>query len=204
MIIYGTKGTHLKSGKVINVNCPNCSENSTMNYSIFGKYAHVYWIPFFPYTRLTFMECNHCKMTFEERSFTDEMKTKLGREKEKSGKIFFPFWMFSGVILVGALTLYGFYKSGEDEDNLKEYLKNPKKGDVYHIKLKNEHFSSIRVDSVSKDSLDVTFNDYETDLYSGIDDIDVDKNYTSDSYRVPKTLIIELKKKDSIYDITRK
>ena len=53
MIFYGTNAKNIKNGKVINVQCPNCEQNTSMTYSVFGKYAHVYWVPFIPYKKIT-------------------------------------------------------------------------------------------------------------------------------------------------------
>jgi len=48
MIFFGTRASNINNGKIINADCPNCEVNSTMVYNVFEKYAHVYWIPFFP------------------------------------------------------------------------------------------------------------------------------------------------------------
>lgn len=203
MIFYGTKGTNIRNGQIINTPCPNCNSNATMNYSYFAKYAHIYMIPFFPYTKLLFVECNNCKKTFSEKELSKDMETKLIRENEKNGSVKFPLWTFSGAVIVLLLSGFGIYQSKVDDDNEAKYIKDPKKGDVYFMKLKNGFFTTLRIDEVKKDSLYVTYNNYETDLESGIDKINIDENYKNEKYVCDRKVIEDLFKKDTIYTIER-
>ncbi|MGX7668502.1 hypothetical protein [Flavobacterium pedocola] len=203
MIIYGTKGSNIKNGQIINTECPNCNTKSTMDYSIFGKYAHVYWIPFFPYTKLTFVECGNCKRTFEKNDFTPEITQKLEHEKNKNGKLFFPVWMFSGIAIVALISGFGIYQSNVDDENDKAYLNDPKVNDVYHLKTENGFFTSAKVTNVDKDSVYLSFNTYEINQETGISDIDIAKNYEKESYGISRERITELFKKDTIYSVKR-
>lgn len=202
MIFYGTKASNIKNGQIINVDCPHCETNTSMIYSVFGKYAHVYWIPFFPIGRVTVAECANCKRTYEYSELTPQIQTKLQREKEKEGAKT-PIWMFSGLGIVAVLICIGIYSSGQTEKEEAEYLKNPKAGDVYEMKIENGHFSTARVDKVDKDSVYVTLNDYETDKSSGISEIDVAKNYTIFKVSLSKKMVQNLYEKDSIFAINR-
>jgi hypothetical protein len=203
MIIYGWKGSHLQSGQIKNVNCAHCQTSTSMVFSVFGKYAHIYWIPFFPYSKKTFVECQNCKKTFEEKDFTQELKTKFQRVREQNGSIRFPIWMFSGVLLIASIVGYSYIQDAIHDSKEEDYIKNPKVGDVYHMRLKNGHYSSIRVDKVSRDNLEVALNDYETDYSSDVDDIDVFSNYTKQKINIPTIRLFSLFKQDTIYNIER-
>lgn len=203
MIFYGTRGKLLRNGQLTNINCPHCEKNVSMKYSVFAKYAHIYWIPFFPYAKLTFLECSDCKATLESRSFSPEMKMKLDREKEKNGKIMFPVWMFSWLIIIGLGVAYSYYSGLEDDKKEDVYIKNPKVGDVYHMRLYNGHYSTARVEGVARDSVKITFNDYETEYSSDIDELNVAKNYTKATYTVSAIRLFSLYKKDTIFTIER-
>ncbi|MEC4005667.1 zinc-ribbon domain-containing protein [Flavobacterium sp. SUN052] len=203
MIFYGTKATNLKNGQIINVDCPNCETNVTMKYSVFGKYAHIYWIPLFPTSKITVAECNSCKKTFEYKELPESIKTKFEREKEKN-PVNFPVWMFSGCFVIAALVGFGVYKSNETEKNEAEYIKNPKVGDVYCIKVSDAHFTCSRVDKIVKDSLFLTDNDYETDQTTGIDEIDIAKNYTNQKETLSKKEVQDAYKSEKIFAINRK
>lgn len=204
MIVYGWKGSHIKSGQIINTNCTQCETNTSMIYSIFGQYAHIYWIPLFPYKKKTFVECSNCKKTFDKYTFTDEIKSKIKRENEKNGNSRYPFWMFSGVIIIAGLIGYSYLNDilvDNEEDKL---IKDPKIGDIYHVRLFNGHFSSFRIDKVQRDNLDITLNDYETDLMSSVDEINISENFTNQKINISPLRLYSLYKQDTIYTIERK
>ncbi len=176
MIFYGTKASSIKNGQIINVDCPHCGTNTSMIYSVFGKYAHIYWIPFFPISKITVSECNSCKKTYEYKDLPEGIKIKFQREKEKS-PVKYPIWMFSGLFIIAILVAFGIYTSGETEKQEAEYLKAPKVGDIYRFESNPGFYSTMKVEKVLKDSLHVFLNEMETNKTSGIDDIDKPENY---------------------------
>lgn len=202
MIFYGTKASAIKNGQIINVDCPNCETNSSMIYSVFGKYAHIYWIPLFPIKKITVTECNNCKKTFEYEELPQAIQTKLDREKEKDGAKT-PIWMFSGLFIIATLVAFGIYSSGETEKQEAEYLKAPKVGDIYRFESNPGFYSTMKVESVLKDSLHVFINKVETNKTTGIDDIDKPENY-GELYGYSKAEIRKMYKDKEIYQINRK
>lgn len=201
MIFYGTKASNIKNGQIINVECPNCNTNSSMNYSVFGKYAHIYWIPFFPMSKITVAECNSCKRTYEYKELPDSVKTKILRENEKN-PVKNPIWMFSGLFVIAALVAIGAYTSGETEKKEAEYLKAPKAGDIYRFESNPGYYSTMKVESVTKDSMHVFINDMETNKMSGISDIDKSDNY-KELYSYSIEEIRKMYKTKEIYEINR-
>ncbi|HMI08312.1 MAG TPA: hypothetical protein VK528_12240 [Flavobacterium sp.] len=201
MIFYGTKARNIKNGKLRNVTCPECQTETTMTYSIFGKYAHVYWIPFFPIAKVTVIECDHCKKTFELKSLPETIKKKVEIEKDRD-PVRTPVWFFSGTALVAVLICYGVYTSNRTEADEKIYIKNPKVGDVYSIKVDSNFYSTYKVAEVRKDTLYVFVNDMQTDKMTAIDKIDIPKNY-KEQYAIARKAIEDLYKKEEIYEITR-
>lgn len=202
MIFYGTKASNLKNGQIINVDCPHCETNTSMTYSVFGKYAHVYWIPFFPAGKVTVAECNNCKRTFEFKELPQPIQTKIDRQKEKDG-IKTPIWMFSGLGVVAVLVAIGYVVSGQTEKKEAEYLKAPKVGDVYRFESNKGYYSTMKVETVLKDSLYVLVNDMETNKTSGINDIDKPENY-KELYGYSLKEIRKMYKDNEIYEIDRK
>ena len=201
MIFYGTRASNLKNGQITNVDCPNCQTNTSMIYSVFGKYAHIYWIPFFPISKLTVTECTSCKKTYDYKELPQPIQTKIDREKEKDvAKT--PIWMFSGLILIGVLVAFGAYSSGETEKKEAEYLKAPKIGDIYRFESTAGYYSTMKVESVLKDSLHVYVNEMEVSKQSGISDIDKPENY-KELYGYSIEEIREMYKDKKIYEIDR-
>ncbi len=100
MIIFGSRGTHLYSEEVSPIECSHCSQQTKHRISIFGKYAHIFWIPFFPMGKKGVSECNHCKRTLAPNEMSASLK--LAYQKVSSVTKT-PFWYWSGLILVGVL-----------------------------------------------------------------------------------------------------
>lgn len=202
IFFYGTKASNLKDGQIINVDCPNCDTNVSMIYSIYGKYAHLYWIPFFPIKKVTLAECNSCKKTFEKIELPANIQTKLDREKEKDGGIKTPIWMFSGLILVAAIAILCFYNSHQTDLDSESYVKNPKVGDVYFFNSAEGHYSTMKIDQVSKDSLIIFVNKMEIDSKTDIDKIDIAQNY-KETYSISRKNMLKLYNEKEIYEVKR-
>lgn len=201
LFYYGTKATNLKSGKIVNVDCPNCNTNVSMIFSVFGKYGHLYLIPFFPIKKLTFAECNSCKKTFEQVELSSTIQQKIEREKEKD-KVKTPIWMFSGLFIIAAIAGFISYDSHQTDLNTATFIKNPKVGDVYFFNAENNHYTTMKVNQISKDSVTVFMNEMEIDRKADIDKIDLDKYYKS-KYSISKKDILKLYNQEKIYEIKR-
>ncbi|MDN3673625.1 zinc-ribbon domain-containing protein [Flavobacterium branchiarum] len=201
LFYYGTKASTLKKGQIINVDCPICESNVSMMYSVFGKYAHLYLIPFFPIKKMTYTECNSCKKTFEKFELPSNIQTKLERENEKD-RVSNPIWMFSGLFIIAIIASYGFYSSYETDANSEKYIKNPKIGDIYYVKSSEGFFSTMKVNTVSKDSISALINEMEIDKKTNMDEIDKDQNY-KDAYSFSKKDILKLYNEENIYEVKR-
>lgn len=177
MIFYGTRASNLHNGKINHVTCPNCEKETSMTYSVFGKYAHVYWIPFFPYSKVSITECDSCKRTFEATELPDSIRQKLKVENERHS-IKYPIWFFSGLFIIAALVAIGIYMSGETEKKEKAYLESPQLDDKYEYKTESGYYSIMKISKVTPDSVYFYINDMETNKTSGIYDIDKEKNYS--------------------------
>ena len=61
MIFYGTRASHLLTAPIDQTACAACGTPNALRASIFGRYAHVYWIPLFPIGKVSASECGHCR-----------------------------------------------------------------------------------------------------------------------------------------------
>lgn len=102
MIFYGTNSSRLKDGILSNVECPHCQQQVTMRYSVFGRYAHIYWIPLFPIGKTNVLECTHCKRTYKLRELPERIKQKFEVEKHTG----IPFLHFSGLAIILLVVCY--------------------------------------------------------------------------------------------------
>jgi len=199
MIFYGSKGVHLHSEQVSGVKCSHCEQTSTHTISIYGRYAYVYWIPFFPLGKKGVSECNHCKITLELKEMSESLK--LAHQNVK-GNAKTPIWHWSGLGLVAVIIGISGFLSAQHDKAAITYIDKPLTGDVYEFKP-NEYYSLLKVTSVDQDSVYVISNDYETERQSDLDDIDKASNYTTTPYGISKERIKELFESKKILDVNR-
>lgn len=102
MIIFGQRASKIGTFEA-NGSCDYCNNQGTQQFSVYGKYAHVFWIPTFPMARKAFSECTHCKKTLEKKNFPPEILNQYNKNKGNTKR---PIWHWSGLLLFGLLVLY--------------------------------------------------------------------------------------------------
>lgn len=100
MIVFGGRASNIGNFDIPNSTCSYCEEGDTQRVSVFGKYAHVFWIPMFPIGKKAVAECTHCKRTIEQKEFSPELKSMYKENKHKAKR---PLWHWLGLGLFGAL-----------------------------------------------------------------------------------------------------
>ena len=122
MIFHGSRAPKLGTLPINGTKCSYCQKYETQHVSVFGKYKHIYWIPFFPLGKEVLSECSHCKRTIKKKEFSRQLKDAYELNK---GQIKRPFWHWSGLALVALLA--GFIimpsKANNDLDPRKALLK---------------------------------------------------------------------------------
>lgn len=201
MIFYGTNAKSIKNGKIINVQCPNCEQNTSMTYSVFGKYAHIYWVPFIPYKKVSITECDYCKRTFESGELPQNIVKKLNQDFER-GNTKYPIWMYSGASILAGVLIFTFFMNMKEKEDEANYIKEPKIGDLYHYKTESGNYSLMKVHDISKDSILLLVNEMETNLMSGVKEINLKKHY-KEVYGFSRKEIEDLYKEKNIYEINR-
>lgn len=201
MIFYGTKGSHLKSERRGGIKCDHCNEITNHTISVYGKYAYLYWIPVFPMTKKVFSECSNCKTTKAYKEMNEKLKD-AAIEVKRNVKT--PIWYWSGLGIIALIIAFGAYSAGKHKKDLVNYIKEPAVGDVIEFRVtQTGYYSTLKIKSVTNDSIFVIQNDYETDKKKGISGIDKAKNYTTVPYSLGKNEIQGLFDKGLFYDINR-
>jgi len=200
MIIYGTRAAHLKSTQPRSIVCAHCGQADATVLSVYGKYAHIFWIPVFPIGRVGLSQCSHCKQTLEYKNMNRDLQQAYNNLRAETRV---PIWQFAGLGLVGVLIVFGVYSSSHDKKNRLEYVANPIAGDVYKYKTDDNNYSTLKVISVSADSVFVSPNKYQTDKMTGIYKIDKAENYPGESYGIARSDVKQMLQNDDIYDIDR-
>jgi len=200
MVFFGTKASRIKDGRISNVTCPSCETQTYMTYSIFGKYAHVYWIPTFPTGKQNVLECGHCKRTYLLKDLPEQIKNKFNLEKQDTG---FPIWYFSGLAIIAGIIAIAYYFSIQHDTDVEAFIKDPQVGDIYTIEgERSGYHSTMRITNVSNDSIFALVSDYEYNT-TKLSDLNKDSNYSNETISLSKEDIISLFNDELIEDINR-
>ncbi|WP_367915205.1 hypothetical protein [Leadbetterella sp. DM7] len=164
MIIYGVKATPIATENISD-SCSNCETPDSIQMILFNRYAHVFWIPFFPIGKTGTTQCLHCKQVLQKKEFTGNLRGKY--EALKSGSKT-PFWTFSGLALLSVLIIWGMVSSKQKDKKNAELILDPQQGDIYEIKKDYAQYTLYKVDHVDGDTAFVLLNEYETNKVSGL------------------------------------
>ncbi|WP_211161613.1 zinc ribbon domain-containing protein [Flavobacterium solisilvae] len=206
MIFFGTRLRSIKKGMLTHVLCQYCGEDSEMEYDFQQKYFHLYFIPFFPLKKKVSVCCENCYSVFEGKYIDQAIQVKLNRVTERH-PINTPIWTFSGIILLTLLISWAIWQSDRHSLVETDYIKNPKKGDVYFVEHSPKEYTTIystwRVDKVDNQNVYFTYNDTSVTKYTKVFSILSNNRYTTKKGILSRKKIEDLFKKDSIISITR-
>ena len=201
MIFYGTKGSLIRSEKKGGIMCNNCNETTTHNISVYGKYGYLYWIPVFPMSKKVFSECTNCNVTYDFNGMNEKLRF-VSTDIKRNSKT--PIWYWSGLAIITILIAIGVSVSKQHDVDVVNYIKDPKIGDVIEFKVNESgYYSTLKIKTITNDSIFVIQNNYETDKKSGISDIDKEKNYNTETYGIGKNQLQSLFDEKVFYDINR-
>ena len=134
--------------------------------SIFQRYAHIFWIPFFPIGKIGVSVCTHCQQTLKLNDMEGPLKLAYQNGKLQTKM---PIWIFSGLfILAVGIVALTINEKRKDQRNA-QWIMAPIKGDVFEIKTKDDKYTLLKVNAVVKDSVYAIYNKYQTDGISGLD-----------------------------------
>ena len=145
MIFFGRRQIRIKKYIDDTIKCKTCSNYSQL-FAVHQEYFHVMFVPFFP-SSLPVINCicTECGDPYN----SDKNKDYL--EKTKT-----PFWMYSGLILVGIFAVWMINTNLKNKSERKTYLHHPQIGDVYKI---NEEASNetiyyfLKINRISGDTM---------------------------------------------------
>ncbi len=160
MIIYGWNTKNIKQAPLEGFECPNCgAKNSFL--AIFAHYAHIFWIPIFPYKKSAIISCANCQHTTEEKALPQDMKQKMGQLKSSVG---IPKYLFSGLVILLLGVGYIAYSSNQSDKEEQSYIDSPQIGDVYVMKDLTEKtefkYYLLKVNDIVGDSLMISVSSY--------------------------------------------
>jgi hypothetical protein len=164
MIIYGTKAVAVTTENIPDA-CTNCGNTHRIQMTVFQKYAHLFWIPLFPFGKAGATECAHCKQVLLQKEFPAQLRISYDNLKSKSKT---PVWVFSGLALFAVLVAAGGINSRKQDAENARWIMAPQKGDIYEIKYDRKHYTLFRVAAVAGDTVFVWPHQFETNRLSGL------------------------------------
>ena len=172
MIIYGTK-----SEKVLVTNisekCPNCETANVTQLFIFQKYAHFFWIPFFPLNKTGVSQCGFCKKVLK----LNEMPVGFKKVYHQNLKVKAPRWMYIGTGIIGLFIISVIYENYEKNNQSWKYIKDLHKNDLFEIKLENGGgFTYYKIIDLKKDTIFLIRNKQLSITESGLENIGTKEN----------------------------
>lgn len=201
MIIYGWNTKNIKQAPLEIYECPSCKENKSV-IAVFAYYAHIFWIPLFPYKKTIQITCTNCQLQTEEKAMPPDLK---GKMKLLKSSVSIPKYLFAGLGVI-ILILAGFVYNDIKQSNQEEvFINNPQPGDVYILKdLKEKsaynHYL-MKVNQVETDSLVVVFNAY---TYNGlIDKLETADGFYDISYIIHRDKLKEFKNSGELKKVLR-
>lgn len=199
MIIYGTRASHLLTEPVQEVACAACGTENGLRASIFGRYAHIYWIPLLPIGKVSASECGHCRQVLEGKHMPAALKEQVMQLKPRAKT---PVWHFAGLLLFAIAVVVGLITSHFTKQHTAAYVAQPQVGDVYHVRT-DDGYSLMRVTEVGGNSVKLLANTYQTDNASRLDEIDKPENYDQEPVDITPLDLQIMLQKEQIVEVER-
>lgn len=203
MIVYGHRATKTGHQSLFGVKCPHCEAKDSLEMYTFSRYAHIFWIPLFPYKKEAVTQCNHCKQILSKKEFTSGIQAKY---EEMKLNIKTPYWQFIGLAAIAFIVILGVYTGIQDDKRDKAFLNAPKAGDIYEIRTTGGQYTLYKVAEVKKDTVYVMFNEFETNKKSGLSgkEFVLEDNYLKDGYQpFSKSDLLKMKESGEIQAVNR-
>ncbi len=203
MLIYGNRATKTGHQSLFGIKCPHCQTKDSLEMYTFSRYAHLFWIPMFPYKKEAVTQCNHCKQVLNKKEFTSDLMQQYEEMQANTKK---PLWQFAGLGVFGGLIALGVYTAAQDDKKDITYLSAPKTGDVYEIKLGYREYTLYKVSDVLADSVYVMPNQFQTNKQSGLSKTEITKasSFIQDEYiPIAKKDLAAMKEKGEIISVNR-
>src|SRR5690606_7429466 len=157
MIVYGSRATEVAQQLTPEV-CNNCGAQNSVRVYIFQKYAHVFWIPIFPFIKTGVSQCENCKQIVEIKDMSPEVKSNYTALKKEAKA---PIWTFSGLAIVAVLFIVGIISARNQDARTAKYILDPQVGDVYTVKTEEQNYTLYKVEYVEDEDVYMLLNLYE-------------------------------------------
>lgn len=200
MIIYGTTGKHYATQSLAG-SCPACRAPGALQTNLISRYAHVYWIPFFPYQKLAVTQCQNCKTAWNEKELDPALAAAVRTAKQGSRA---PAWTWAGLAIVAALLLYGFLSGIRNTHTDDTLLASPRVGDIYTVREDSTRlYSLLKVQQVGGNVVELVANEYQTKDASPLHSLNEPARYSKESFTLTLLDLQIMRRKGQLTDVDR-
>lgn len=202
MIFYGTNGALVRTAPLPGAACPACAAPESLQLSVFSRYAHIYWIPLFPYSKPSVVQCTHCQQAWDAKATPAQLQPAVTDLKKQ---IRAPWWHWSGLGLIAVLVVVGLIASSRDARANKAYLAAPHAGDIYTIRSMGDStkYSLLKVLSAKGNTVELVANEYEIDNRHPLDELNQPEKYSKEPVSMTQFELQIMQNKDQLIDVDR-
>ena len=200
MIVYGTRAVRQKTEYIYDP-CPNCRAANSIQMNVYQRYAHVFWIPFFPIGKTGVSVCESCRQVLQLKQMPESLRPAYENVKSNTR---IPIWTFIGAFLIAGGIVAGVISENQKAEKVGKLILAPKMDDVFEIKLKDEQFTLYKVTKVERDTVYFIINKYVTNQESDLDNLETKGYDESTTYGISIPKLVAMNKADKILDIERK
>lgn len=201
MIFYGTNGKHFATLELPQASCPACQRPGQLAVALVGRYAHVYWVPFFPYQKLAVVQCQACGSDWAATAVPPTLAPAV-RELKKS--VSHPLWMWSGLALLVVALLGGYFYGIHDSHNDEALLATPQAGDIYTVRSDSANmYSLLKVRRVGGNGVELVANQFQTPDSNPIATLNQDSSYNSEPFIITRLDLQIMRRKGELTDVDR-
>jgi|GEM_PF-3387204 len=148
MVVFGTRNKRLEIVDDRMYKCPKCS-GGPLAHNIFQEYFHIWYIPFFPIRKKVVAKCVNCGSEIQQEQLSPVAVEQAKMSSTKRA----PLQLYSGLFIVGLIIASVAIITVENGRKQKNFLSNPKPGDVYLVEDKSSGYSYFRVEKITGDSM---------------------------------------------------
>ena len=201
MIFYGTNGKHFATEPLLATACPACQSPNSLHVALVSRYAHIYWVPLFPYQKIAVTQCAHCQASWEEKQLPPALAPAVRRVKQSRRA---PYWTWAGLAIIAALSLYGYLRSIRDTHTDEALLAHPRAGDIYTVRAdSSRRYSLLKVQQVGGNVVELVANEYETDESSPINSLNEPARYSKEPFTLTFLDLQIMRRKGQLTDVDR-
>lgn len=174
MIFYGTNGTHYATEALAGSCCPACHAPEALQLGLVSRYAHVYWIPLFPFQKVAVTQCLNCQASWTEKQLAPTLVSAVRTAKQRSRA---PYWTWAGL---------------------------PHAGDIYTVRSdSSQMYSLLKVRQVGGNIVELVANEYETENATPINSLNAPSRYSKEPFTLTFLDLQIMRRKGQLTDVDR-